>query len=103
MERSIRSMASATAGTGTLAEPFPAAPFAAMATFHDPGAMSHTAPVKKLGSDDERFSASDVGGCLLASPTMGTGVMRSASGAAPETRTSTTATPGITSGGRTVT
>jgi hypothetical protein len=65
--------------------------------------MIQSEPVKNAGSLLETFIASGVGGCFEASPVSGSGVIVRLRIGAPLDRTSTVATPGITSGVRIVT
>jgi hypothetical protein len=92
-----------TAGTGTLAVAAPLAPTILKRTCHDPEAMIQREPVKNAGSLLDAFIASAVGGCFEASPVSGRGVTVSEWIGTPLDRTSNWATPGITSGVRTVT
>ena len=86
-----------------LATAAPAAPSILKRTCHEPDAIIQSEPVKKLGSLLEDFIVSGVGGCFDASPVRGRGVMVMFRMGAPLDRTSSAATPGMTSGVRTVT
>src|ERR1700677_4175527 len=83
-DRCMGRMESGTAGTGTPLLVLPAAPSRSKCTCQEPGAISQSEPVKKAGSSAEAVMASELGGCLAASPVSGVGVMRMELTAAPE-------------------
>ena len=103
IERCMGRMESGIAGTGTPVLNLPPAPSRSKCTCQEPEAISQSEPVKKAGSAAEGCMASELGGCFAASPVSGIGVMRMELIAAPELRTSTVATPGMTLGVRMVT
>ena len=101
--QSIAFVLNAIAATGTDNCPSPASPSTWIRTCHDPVTISHSAPWKNCGSSLLRCATSAVGGCFAASPVNGSGVIRTSRIPGEAARISTSATPGIAAGGRTVT
>ena len=99
----IGSVRCANAGTGTASLPGPRAPSTEIRTCSEPRSISHRPAVKNCGSVGDRSARSATGGSSEPGPVSRSGTTEIAVTSLSRLRISIAATPGITSGLRTVT